>query len=104
MVYGNFTSYAAVRGFTPEMVSMNMQNGFFNIGTAIKVSIVIMICCINSQTSFISLVTIMAFMVRTGLKIYYSLQNDFWISLCSTYVFCVTICFIANYVEASNRE
>lgn len=36
MVYGNFTSYAAVRGFTPEMVSMNMQNGFFNIGTAIK--------------------------------------------------------------------
>lgn len=29
MVYGNFTSYAAVRGFTPEMVSMNMQNVFF---------------------------------------------------------------------------
>lgn len=108
MVYGNFTSYAAVRGFTPEMVSMNMQNVFFKHRNSnkiiIKVSIVIMICCINSQTSFISLVTIMAFMVRTGLKIYYSLQNDFWISLCSTYVFCVTICFIANYVEAFNRE
>lgn len=91
----------------PEMVSMNMQNGFFKHRNSnkiiIKVSIVIMICCINSQTSFISLVTIMAFMVRTGLKIYYSLQNDFWISLCSTYVFCVTICFIANYVEAFNR-
>lgn len=36
MVNGNFTSYAAVRGFTPEMVRMNMQNGFFNIGRAIK--------------------------------------------------------------------
>lgn len=38
MVYGNFTSYAAVRGITPEMVhvSMNMRNGFFNIGRAIK--------------------------------------------------------------------
>lgn len=36
MVNGNFTSYADVRGFTPEMVSMNMQNGFFNIGRAIK--------------------------------------------------------------------